>query len=268
MKPERILQIQTLVDEKKWSRYDAFFQPKFSVLESINILLRNMNNKERDLVMCLLNEYLIIQEYGQFALKIAQDIGFNYNNKKLNLLPVRPVNSTKTKSGQNLIYDISTFKSYYNNTYVNFIDRPEDYKDNRKYLINVFVDDFIGSGSQFLTMIQDLECLGMVIPVDRVYCIVAQQDAIDRLSARGIEVTACIVRNKGLGAIDGSFASDVSAAYSVYDKIEARLSCPNEYRRGYAGSEALVSMKSTPNNTLPIFWYEGANKWHAPFLRP
>jgi hypothetical protein len=56
--------------------------------------------------------------------------------------------------------------------------------------------------------------------------------------------------------------------YQNYDAVEAILKCTEQYRRGFLGSEALVSLKRTPNNTLSIFWYEGKEKnWPAPFPR-
>ena len=52
--------------------------------------------------------------------------------------------------------------------------------------------------------------------------------------------------------------------------IETSIGVTEDYRLGYASSEALVSMIRTPNNTFPIYWFRNKKEklnLHAPFPR-
>ncbi len=130
------------------------------------------------------------------------------------------------------------------------------------------VDDFSGSGRTVMAAIQRLKEIGQPDELIKVGLLYAMDEAHQYVLNAGIEVRAVITGHRCLSGFDfGDELSGVDAS-STYDAWEARLSVDKNYRRGYAGSEALVSMKRTPNNTLPVFWFSGKDKsWPCPFPR-
>ena len=49
--------------------------------------------------------------------------------------------------------------------------------------------------------------------------------------------------------------------------IEEAIQVSDDYKFGYKGSEALVKMIRTPNNTFPIYWLRNKKNKFAPFPR-
>lgn len=54
---------------------------------------------------------------------------------------------------------------------------------------------------------------------------------------------------------------------AVMESIEDYIRVKEEYRMGYAQSEALVRMFRTPNNTFPIYWLKNNKNPCPPFPR-
>lgn len=53
----------------------------------------------------------------------------------------------------------------------------------------------------------------------------------------------------------------------VMEMIENRIKVRGDFKFGYAGSEALIRMARTPNNTFPVYWLKNKKNPHAPFPR-
>ena len=251
-----------------WNQFDGLYRPGATVLESLKQLLSNLDERERDIVFRLLERYLIIREYSIHAIEIIKMLDREYSGEKIILSPVKSFGASRPKSGDALLYEIHTLRGMAERIKIEVADTPLSPKCYQDGWLHVSVDDFIGSGSQFLEMVRQIPENGRSPNIAAVCSIVIQRQAAELLESSGFRVHACVVREKAIGDPGGPFREDMEVAYEVYDNIESRLSCSNEYRRGYAMSEATVSMKSTPNNTLPIFWYNGRNKWPAPFPRP
>ena len=99
------------------------------------------------------------------------------------------------------------------------------------------------------------------------YC-VSSNAPKERLEAAGYVVLELELRGKGLERLAKRRRVPENTIYEEYDKLERKTKCSADYKRGRDQTEALVTMKATPNNTLPIFWWEGKIKWRAPFPRP
>ena len=50
------------------------------------------------------------------------------------------------------------------------------------------------------------------------------------------------------------------------ESIEEKIKAHDNEKLGYMGSEALITLARTPNNTFPVFWKQKNNK-KAPFPR-
>ena len=130
------------------------------------------------------------------------------------------------------------------------------------------VDDFSGSGQTVMAAVQRLKDIGQPDELIKVALLYAMDQATKSFQAAGIETRTVLTGYRCLSDLDFKDELNGRDAGTIYDVWEKRLSVDKKYRRGYAGSEALVSMKRTPNNTLPIFWFCGKDKsWPCAFPR-
>ena len=83
----------------------------------------------------------------------------------------------------------------------------------------------------------------------------------------GIEVIALHVRPKALEYLSQKIERDIGEIRREYLEIEYLTGCPDQLKFGHNQVEASVTMKKTPDNTLPIFWHERDHSWYAPFPR-
>jgi len=268
LRAEDIERICALIDAKSWEAFNGHYQHGRSVYDSLQSLLSELSNPERDLVFDILEDYLIIRDYAEHALSLLQRVAANVNADNLLFSPIKDFKAGRPKSGDALAYEFYTLRRVIVDKSIDVVDTPKNPKCREEGRYHVAVDDFIGSGSQFMTMINILQNEGIDPRIQAVCAIVIQAEARQLLEASGYTVFSCIDRQKAIGDPNGRFGDNIDRAYDIYDAIEARLCCSQTYRRGYKQSEASVSMRATPNNTLPIFWYHGTKKWPAPFPRP
>ena len=74
--------------------------------------------------------------------------------------------------------------------------------------------------------------------------------------------------NKGIS--DFYTSEDLADKQCIMKQIEDRIHKVEKYRFGYEGSEALITLIKTPNNTFPVFWKDYKTKdgdIKAPFSR-
>lgn len=132
------------------------------------------------------------------------------------------------------------------------------------------VDDFVGSGE---TASSVLKYLIDDKNVDKnkmiVLCLVGQEEGIAKIKSLGVNVFCLRIRQKG---ITDKYESPIKESYlKIMKEIEDLLRVKKEERFGYMGSEALVTLMKTPNNTFPVYWYEttlrDGKKFQGPFKR-
>lgn len=132
----------------------------------------------------------------------------------------------------------------------------------------IIVDDFIGSGNQISSFI---ELCNLNKSKTHVYTIIMQDISRDKVTPLVDRIYSSLPSRKRAitdGLSIGSFS--VSNAKIIYERIESLIDINRDYSYGYEKTEALVTMKRTPNNTLPIFWtsrMKGGKKWPSPFPR-
>lgn len=99
---------------------------------------------------------------------------------------------------------------------------------------------------------------------------VIQEDTVFDLFSQGLAVFHGKTHKRAISGQGNIGSFDEGLALRIYDQIESHLSVAEEYKRGYEQSEALITLKRTPDNTLPIFWSrkdKDGTKWPAPFPR-
>lgn len=236
------------------------------VFEFINAIEGRENTK---LVFDLLQNYVILNNYHNFVIDMAIAITQAFGrDDRLLILPIDDQKSDSVKSGHSVSYELKAQldpKDFRELIFPNSISHFRGNLSNYKIIV---VDDFIGSGSQFRKFSGRIQReFGVRQENISVYTIVLMASRRARVEERAARVCASLELPPSLAQLK---TNGVNNAYELYDSIESKLSMPPMYRRGYSRTEACVTMKRTPNNTLPIFWHDrlkGGQQWPAPFKR-
>lgn len=138
---------------------------------------------------------------------------------------------------------------------------------NEKKDLLILVDDFIGSGrtaNDVLKVIfnnQKFHSNNTII-----LTLVAQDKGVNKIYETNNVVT--FFKHLMKRAISDYYqGKEIKQNLDKNLSMENSIKCPEEWRLGYEKTEALVSiMNKSPNNTLPIFWFETKNMV-APFQR-
>ena len=122
--------------------------------------------------------------------------------------------------------------------------------------IIVLVDDFIGTGE---TALAAVDYIHEMVPALKdnsqivVFSIIALRNGVECLNNVGVKTYCSIEKRKAIS--EEMVDSDREAATAIMQQIESKLKkLKADYRFGYKGSEALVSMERCPNNTFPVYW--------------
>lgn len=133
------------------------------------------------------------------------------------------------------------------------------------------IDDYVGSGKTAYDACQEflsLDFNGQKIKLEniKVICIAAQINGIIKIKEElGIDVIANINLKKGIK--DSKLSIGIEKSYELMNAIESKLKVEDEYKYGYAQTEALITfLNKTPNNTFPVYWLNTKSKI-APFPR-
>ena len=240
-------------------RHDAF--------EVFSLMYKLIDSESRNLISKFLENYLIIFEYRKHTNAICDNIEDIFFGKNVAICPT--IEGNKLKSGHVMLYEVrsSIDKNKFND--LKFILSQNDLKkfSDLDYDI-IIVDDFIGSGNQISSFIKNS---GLKKNKTHIYTIVLQDiSKINIIPLVGELYSSLPPRKKAITDGFSIGALNVADAQKLYEKIESLIDINMEYSYGYEKTEALVTMKRTPNNTLPIFWHsrmKGGRKWPSPFPR-
>lgn len=257
-----------IISQKYWSHFDLISHPELTTQEALTDMLSRISSNEIDMALDLLEDYHIIKDYTRPSRQLMELIYNSHDENEFVITPLTDYGSDRTKSGHSLHYEMSNFSSIFKSKIVKFFDDPKNPACQKKDVLHVCVDDYIGTGNQFFKMCENIKEDGKENNIKVIATICIQKQAKERLEDAGYAVRAIEVKEKGLENLAKRRMVSVDEVYLEYDKLEKRIDCPPIYNRGRDACEALVTMKATPNNTLPIFWFQGKNKWPAPFPRP
>ncbi|WP_271880592.1 phosphoribosyltransferase [Phaeobacter italicus] len=257
-----------IVSSKKWDAYDSVRPDGKTMLDIIVELVSPLSPPERKIASDLLESYLVIKDYSHIIIELLKEIAERSKGRAIAISAVKDYTATKVKSGAALTFDMNSSIHYFDGYKFTFCEDPKSDRFQNFDGFKVLVDDFIGTGNQFLDMSKHLEESGFKKEVDLVATIAIQHEGKLNLEENGFTVFSVHERPKSIQALIALSGRPAQEIYEIYDGIELRVGCPDDYKRGYGQSEATVSLKKTPNNTLPIFWFQGKKKWPAPFPRP
>jgi len=251
------------------------------VFERFGQLLTRLVQKERALVLTLLEDFLHCSSYDLMpllrkaleAIPAAMLAGIG----RVILLPLAETrNDGKPKSSSALLYPaenvILPYMPSFSGKQVSVYEKMallREQADDRSDSLVILLDDFVGSGGSAVKAIQRYRS-DFAKTSDRlvVAVVAAQEQGIKLIAQENVTTYVGIVRKRGIS--DSSVISDRKAALAIMDSLEGRLGVAADYLRGYGKCEALVTMLRTPNNTFPIFWYPttpSGERWPAPFRR-
>lgn len=264
MRPDQIEALETTISNNNWEQYDFLCHPEKEVRLALYQLMSKLTGREIDLVISLLQQYVIIREYGHPVRSIIKQLDDALAPKEILLCPVLEVKPKNTKSGSVLHYDVSRASRLFKKAKATFLERPPAQPDQCPDI--VLVDDFIGSGKQVSDYISHLTA-NYGVNVIATASVVIHEHGRNHLEGLGYTVVSELTCSKSTGPASQLLKMASEQAYAIYDAIERRIKCHPDFRRGYGQCEATVTLRRTPNNTLPIFWHEGRKRWPAPFPR-
>lgn len=272
LNPNELLLVKQIFEQKRWETIPFFSDDDASFFAAVCRFLEGVTGNERELLISILKKYEYIVDYYSYASSISRKLkDLIGENDKCYFFPVEEGGGV-IKSGHTFCYDLSAFFSKQKYKNVIFADSPFSNKvkisEEAKY---VLVDDFIGTGDQIYNVYEKLRAKGIDPRQTFCVCIRMLKKAKSRLSYVGLSV---VCDDSAPTAISSGYAIgdfSLEKALDLYLKMESRVKVPNGFSLGYGRAEALVTMKKTPNNTLPIFWINtgiGGGEWPAPFRRP
>ena len=274
LSPIEVKTINEIITEREWNDH-LWGKPIF---DRIAEMVGSLEKKERSLVIKLLEDYLIVKDSQyvpriEYATKLIDD-SYLLDRKDIFMLPLlKEEDIGKVKSSTSIMYDVKRtssrngiFTGYRGPVLYDRLDMFAEEEDDRSNALIILCDDFVGSGTTAEDAINYFE-LNYSIDSDRiiVFCLITLKQGLKRIRDNGYKVVFDSVLSKGISK--SRRFSDPDSALKKMDQIEGRIGVSKEYGRGYKESEGLVTLKRTPNNTFPVFWYNGQSNWPAAFPR-
>lgn len=239
--------------------------------QRISSMYAELDPKQRAVILDFISRYHVCVDYNPAIFAIANTIDALINqNLQISITTPYDANSSNIKSAGTVAYGVRALLTGWGHKSKTIPAHATIPKVSRPDRTIVIVDDFAGTGDTISASIDHLISIGQ--PRDRIYiCLLyAMDQAIEAFLAKGVPVLAI---QRGAPAISGyEFAPEHGGkdAPAIYDALEVDLGVKTQFRRGFGATEALVSMLRTPNNTLPIFWFNGEGSmtpWPCPFPR-
>lgn len=286
MKISELTAIEELFKDKKWE-IEVDKDLKLSLFNKYIDRYKKIDEESRALYLDLSRNFLRIKDRDVY--KIFKEIYNNIDNdflnsyKKIHIFPLvdpyvkikkgkTKTSRPKTKSGEKIKMFIE-FNEYRELKYSEKIHIQDNFDhfanntfDENKDLL-ILVDDFIGSGRTAKDILTEIlkntkfNSNNIII-----ITLVAQEKGVNHIYDEKKVLTFFKYLKKR--AISDYYDGDeLVLNLAINSSMEQTIGCPDKWKLGYEKSEALVSiMNKSPNNTLPIFWYE-TKTLIAPFQR-
>jgi hypothetical protein len=286
MKISELTAIEELFKDKKWE-IEVDKDLKLSLFNKYIDRYKRIDEKSRTLYLDLSRKFLRIKDRDVY--KIFKDIYNNIDNdflnsfKKIHIFPLvdpyvkfekgkTKTSRPKTKSGEKIkmLIECNEYRELKYSEKIHIQDNFDYFANNtfdkNKDLL-ILVDDFIGSGRTAKDILTEIlkntkfNSNNIII-----ITLVAQEKGINHIYDEKKVLTFFKYLKKR--AISDYYDGDeLILNLEINSSMEQTVGCPDKWKLGYEKSEALVSiMNKSPNNTLPIFWYE-TKTLIAPFQR-
>lgn len=270
-----LARLKAVFDKKCWPIEDEIGDSNF---DNFCNWLKDLSSDQSSLMLKLTEDFLWVRdsEYVKIFLDafafFVEEYEFS-GKKSVIICPlIREEDFGKGKSSIMLLYLIKSrldiLKKKYPQLNIGIAETPKSINcaSLKDSAVLCLVDDFIGSGKTAISAAAYFINQGFPISQIAIISLVSMESGMKMLKNKGYNTYTSIVEQKG---ITGR-GRDEEKEKEIMQAIEAKLMLEEEFKFGYDGSEALVKMIRTPNNTFPIYWYrnmkKGINKF-APFPR-
>ena len=262
--------IQEVFERKNWPIEDYFSD---DVFENFCNMLAGLAPEQCDLVITLTEKFLWIQESSYIKhFSAAFDMFVNSydfsRGKKIYICPLLPEEDFgKSKSSVSLLYfvkaHLDAIQRKYSTFSITYADLPNAVKLDmiKEGYTLCLIDDFIGTGETVERATQYFIDLGISKSMMAIVSLVSMKCGLSVLNNNGYRTFTDISCDKGISS-EGD-----KSQIELMKSIEESIKVFDDYKFGYKGSEALVRMMRTPNNTFPIYWLRNEKNKFAPFPR-
>ncbi|WP_430965267.1 phosphoribosyltransferase-like protein [Spongiimicrobium sp. 2-473A-2-J] len=278
---KQITELRNVFVGRNWANFDEFE----SFFDNFCSISEHLDQTQANLVLELTDQFLWLREteyysiFKKVLIKLSKIKHLNLNRVYvIPMLSPTDREGSKTKSSRVVAYlcrsTLLKFITEFKSTEFIIVDDLKHLPNHKKVKKNnhpvILVDDFVGTGDTAT------EALEEIIGIQKysnetlfILSLVSQRQGIKAVNDMGYHLLTEVVHPKGISErYDGKEELEKK---KIMKSIEDILAISKNYRFGYKGSEALVSMIRTPNNTFPMYWWncklEKGKKWNAPFPR-
>lgn len=262
--------IKSVFEQNGWSIYDRFGEDIFN--DFCN-MFAGFEEDQFEMMISLTEKFIWINDidYPKYFINAFSKFidSFCFGNKKnIMLCPLLPEEDFgKAKSSVFLFYSIKAHfdalqrkYSRYNLSYEDILPKIDVDCVKDKFVL-CLIDDFIGTGETVERAISYFLMKGYPKENIVVLSLVAMNATVQRLKGQQFNVYNAIICDKGISSTGDEKQKE------LMESIEKRIGVKDKYKFGYKGSEALVKMYRTPNNTFPVYWLRNKKNSYAPFPR-
>lgn len=262
--------IQKIFKQKNWPIEGHFSD---DVFENFCNMLAGLEPEQCDLVINLTEKFLWVQDKAYIKhFSVAFDsfvtsYGFS-RGKKIYICPLLPEEDFgKSKSSVFLLYfvksHLSAIQRKYTEFSVTYADSPNvvDLNMIKNDYTLCLIDDFIGTGETAESAAKYFLDRDISQSMMTIVSLVSMKSGLSNLNNKGYNTYTSISCDKGISCGGNETQID------IMKNIEESIEVSDKYKFGYNGSEALVRMMRTPNNTFPIYWLRNKENKFAPFPR-
>lgn len=273
---ESINALAKIFKRKKWFNIDD----DDHIFDIFCDLLNILEPEERALIIELTSNYYWItgDDYLRDIKEVIKSVPQTIFEgiKEILLFPiVKPTDDKKTKSGHGLTYDIKAMMPMSSNLRHVFPKIIEEFSEfgsgpaSKANQLLLLVDDFIGSGDTLDQCLKEIESRTKIYNERTlIICISCQLETYNSLTSRGINIYAKYLIERGI--TDFNVGTAIDEKKDLMRTIEKSIPGCNSLSLGFMESEALITLKRTPDNTFPVFWMRtrrGGKYYTPPFLR-
>lgn len=270
----------SIFEENGWEIDDG--SHNFSLFKRFSAMLGRLEIDQQKFILELTRNYRIVKldEYLELLKKVLIIVSSNLpgfdNLKRFYIVPIMGNDNRlkgDIKSSHLVAYLFNSIELHYLPQYQNknFILQTVltsetihkiNIADNTKLLL---VDDYIGSGGSVVDSLNYYKQRGVREEKMFVVSLIAQEEGKKLVEERLYRIYVGEVLSKTFtGKMQGD---ELNKNLSLMRKISELIPVKEHQLLGYGGSEALVTLIRTPNNTFPIYWFEKKKGDIAPFPR-
>lgn len=194
--------------------------------------------------------------------------------KSIIVAPLKSPNTKSVKSCDGIWYHLKNYSDFSYETFGKKLYFSSDWEKNTKVLdekkgiLLILIDDFIGTGETVVGALDDLFSEGIIKTEHKIKVLtfMAQREGVEVVHKKYPKiVTHSISLDKGL--TDNYKGDNLANNKKLMTEMEQKLKVHSDYEFGYGRSESLVAVsRRSANNTFPVFWLEKKTKL-APFKR-